>query len=374
MIAMPMSPSFDAAGVGASGTCAGGLAGPETQGEAGGLFSSALSAAIQTTGGRPTAHFGQPVQIGAESWPTVATLVANEGKATSLPDEATAAASANDEPREAAACACATLLLVGALPQAAVPGAAAGGQGLPATRPRTTDFAGVAATLHTIPESLAPADGAAALAASRQILPASGAETAAVMDLAAGGGGLRFPVGPELSSLRSSIDDPLPRGWGLADAHAAVYHGRVQETGQTALAHEPLALQLPLRASGWDAELAQRVVWMAGRQAQWAEITVSPPNLGSIEVHLALRGNDASAYFYSPHAVVREAIDASLDRLRDLLAAAGIQLGQAQVGQESLTRQQSNGYLAATRAPVVALPGLDEGPASVRQGLVDLYI
>lgn len=367
-----MRPPFDAAGVGASGTCAGGLTGPKTQGEAGGLFSSVLSAAIQTAGGRPTAHFAQPMQMGTQSWPAVATLVANEGEATRLPDEATAAASASDEQHAAAACACATLLLVGALPQAAVPGAAAGGQGLPATRPRTTDFAGVAATLHTIQESLAPADGAAALAASRQILPSFGAETAAVMDLATEQS--RVQLGPEFSLSLSSFDNPLSRGWGPADAHAAVHYGRVQEAGQPALAREPLALQLPLRASGWDVELSQRIVWLVGRQAQWAEITVNPPNLGSIEVHLALRGNDASAYFYSPHAVVREAIDASLDRLRDLLAAAGIQLGQAQVGQESLTRQQANGYLEATRAPVVALPGLDEGPARVRQGLVDLYI
>lgn len=340
-------------------------------------FATALSAAIQAGGGKPAAPIGLPVGIIAESRSPVMTFAAGEGKA-SMPDAATAATSADGEAGSAGAIAWAAVLLAGSSPQvaaqAAVADGVAAGQATAASPPSVTTLAGVTAALRTVSGGLAPEDGAATFAASRQILPASGAELDAVMDLAAGGGGRGFPAGPELPAPPLDAGDPLPRGAGPTDAYAAAHFDRVLETGRPALVREPLALQLPLRASGWDTELAQRIVWMAGRQAQWAEITVNPPNLGSIEVHLSLRGHDASAYFYSPHAVVREAIDESLGRLRDMLAAAGIQLGQAQVGRESLTERQAGGFLPATGAAGAATNRVDEGPINVRRGLIDLYI
>lgn len=371
-MAMIQSPS--PAGLAAGAPCAactspGGHAGP---------FATALSAAIQAVVGKPTAHIGLPETVIGESGPAVVTLAARQGEAVSLPDVATATASAKGEPGEAESTAWAAVWLAGTLPQvaaqAAVADGAAGSQASPATRPSAATLAGVAAALRSVAGGSAPADGPATLAAGRQILPAAGAGPDAVMDLAAGEGGLRFPAGPELSGPPLAASDASPRGPGLTDAHAAAHFDRVQDTGRLAFAREPLALQLPLRASGWDTELAQRVVWMAGRQAQWAEITLNPPNLGSIEVHLSLRGSEASAYFYSPHAVVREAIDESLGRLRDMLAAAGIQLGQAQVGRESLTERQTGGFLPATGAPTAARSRVDEGPVNLRRGLVDLYI
>lgn len=372
---MAMTPSLSPAGLAAGAPCA---ACTSPGGQApGGPFATALSAAIQAGGGKPTAHIGLPLGVVAESGLAVVTLAAGQGGAAGLPDEATAAAGAEGQPGEVESTAWASVLWAGALPQAApaaVADGAAGGPASTAPRPAAATLAGAAVALRTASGGSAPEDGAATLAVGRQILPATGADPEAVLDLAAGEGRVRFPAGTELSVSPPAVGDPLPRGSGLTDAYAAAQFDRGQETGRPAFTRESLALQLPLRASGWDTELAQRVVWMAGRQAQWAEITVNPPNLGSIEVHLSLRGNDASAYFYSPHAVVREAIDESLGRLRDMLAAAGIQLGQAQVGRESLTERQTGGFLPAGRAPATAVSSVDEGPVNVRRGLVDLYI
>lgn len=370
---MAMTPSLSPAGLAAGAPCA---ACTSPGRLAPGPFAAALSAAIQAGGGKPTAHIGLLLGVVAESGPPVVTLAAGQGGAAGLPDEATAAASAEGEDSEVESTAWAAVLLAGVLPQAAAQAAvadgAAGGPASTATRPAAATLAGVAS--RTASGGPASEDGPATLAAGRQILPTSAADPDTVMDLAAGEGRLRLPAGPELSGPPPAVGDPLPRGSGLTDAYAAVQFDRLQETGRPAFARESLALQLPLRASGWDTELAQRVVWMAGRQAQWAEITVNPPNLGSIEVHLSLRGNDVNAYFYSPHAVVREAIDESLGRLRDMLGAAGIQLGQAQVGRESLTERQTSGFLPASGALGAARTGVDEGPVNVRRGLVDLYI
>lgn len=160
----------------------------------------------------------------------------------------------------------------------------------------------------------------------------------------------------------------------VIEAHASAVSERLLEPARTATSREVMSLQLPVRAPGWDGELAQRIVWMAGRQVQWADISLNPPNLGNLEVHLSLRGNDASAYFFSPHAAVREAIDDNLSRLREMLAGAGINLGQTQVSQESFgdhrgevaMRFSANGVASAERGE---LPPIRSG-----LGLVDLYV
>lgn len=133
-------------------------------------------------------------------------------------------------------------------------------------------------------------------------------------------------------------------------------------------------MQLPLRAPGWEGELAQRIVWMAGRQSQWADITLNPPNLGNLEVHLSLKGNDASAYFYSPHAAVREAIDDSLSRLREMLSAAGISLGQTQVSQESFGERRGGGATGFPRPSQTGVERESGLPVQLGRGLVDLYV
>ncbi len=134
------------------------------------------------------------------------------------------------------------------------------------------------------------------------------------------------------------------------------------------------SLALPLRAQGWDAELGQRILWMAGRQMQRAELILNPPQLGSLEVHLTLRGSEASAHFFSPHAAVREAIDASLPRLREMLSEAGIALGQAQVSPESFGDRREASTPSAPGLRHADAGGKDLMPSRSLRGLIDLYV
>jgi flagellar hook-length control protein FliK len=88
-------------------------------------------------------------------------------------------------------------------------------------------------------------------------------------------------------------------------------------------------------------ELGDRVAWMSGRQIQVAEISLNPAHLGPLEVRISMSGGEMGAQFFSPHAQVREALDAALPRLREMLADAGVTLGQANVRDESLSRESA---------------------------------
>lgn len=101
-----------------------------------------------------------------------------------------------------------------------------------------------------------------------------------------------------------------------------------------------LRLETPLTHAGWPDEMGQKLTWMANNHRQQAELVLNPPQLGRIEVTLALDGDQASVSFVSPHAAVRETLEASLARLREVLAEAGVTLGQTHVGADS--RHNSN--------------------------------
>jgi flagellar hook-length control protein FliK len=136
-------------------------------------------------------------------------------------------------------------------------------------------------------------------------------------------------------------------------------------------------------APGWDREVGNQVAWLAHQTGGKAELVLTPPQMGRIEVSLTVSGDQASASFVSANPVVREALEAALPRLREVLAEAGIQLGQAQVGAENMrqsAQQEKNGdnpaadhapgSIAAMQAAGHALPAAG---LKIGRGLVDVF-
>ncbi len=105
---------------------------------------------------------------------------------------------------------------------------------------------------------------------------------------------------------------------------------------QTTPSHSatPLTVQTPVGTHGWDGEVSDKLVWMIGRQEQRAELVLNPPQLGRVEVSLTMNGDQTNATFVSTNPAVRDALETALPRLREMLADAGISLGQAQVGSD----------------------------------------
>lgn len=120
------------------------------------------------------------------------------------------------------------------------------------------------------------------------------------------------------------------------------HHASVIET--KSLSPSPAnTLQTPVGTAGWSDALGQKVVWMAGQQTQVAELHLNPPNLGPMEVRLSLSNDQVSAIFVSHQPAVREAIEAAMPRLREMLADSGMTLGNATVSSDSLPQQQPSG-------------------------------
>lgn len=141
-------------------------------------------------------------------------------------------------------------------------------------------------------------------------------------------------------------------------------------------------VQQPVGSPGWTGEFAQKVVWVSHQGQQFAQIQVTPPQLGPVEIHLALGQDQASMTFVSSHAPVREAIEAALPRLREMLAESGIQLGNVEVAAHSFGQgARQDGEPGSRPGPHAAatslapLPGVAPGGriGQGRAGLVDVF-
>lgn len=95
----------------------------------------------------------------------------------------------------------------------------------------------------------------------------------------------------------------------------------------------------PLASPGWRDAFAERVTWIATARQPSAEMQINPPNLGPVEIRVSMNADQASLSFFSPHAAVREAIQAALPRLIDGFSASGLTLGNVFVGTQSQSDQ-----------------------------------
>ncbi len=166
---------------------------------------------------------------------------------------------------------------------------------------------------------------------------------------------------------------------------------------QTLAANQPQAvfgaaytdkIQPNVGSAGWDQAVGNKIAWMATGGIQSASLTLNPPDLGPMQVVLNVHNQQADATFITAQPEVKQALEAAMPKLREMMDQAGIQLGQATVNtgmpnqqQGADSQQQARGSSTSGRA------GQDEegdlalaGVAGTTQttssglGLVDTFV
>lgn len=101
----------------------------------------------------------------------------------------------------------------------------------------------------------------------------------------------------------------------------------------------------PLHSPNWAGDFGRQFVSMTqGGQnmPHTAELRLDPPELGPLRISINITDNVASAVFVSPHANVRQTVENALPHLQQLLAQAGISLGQTSVNDQGQPQQAFN--------------------------------
>ncbi len=94
-----------------------------------------------------------------------------------------------------------------------------------------------------------------------------------------------------------------------------------------------LPVEIPVGQPGWDKAVGERIQWMIGRNIQNVEMKLTPPNLGPLEIRISVQNDQASVSFITTQAPTREALEAAIPRLREMLGEANLNLADVDVGQ-----------------------------------------
>lgn len=113
----------------------------------------------------------------------------------------------------------------------------------------------------------------------------------------------------------------------------------VDNLAPLAAAHTRDHLAPQVGTPAWEQAVGQKVTWMIAGEQQTASLTLNPPDLGPLQVVLNVTNSHADASFIAAQPEVRQALEAAMPRLRDMLSDAGIQLGQATVSSGSPGQQ-----------------------------------
>ncbi|UYK64888.1 flagellar hook-length control protein FliK [Xanthomonas sacchari] len=253
-------------------------------------------------------------------------------------------------------------------------GALLGGDAAAQTAAGATDP--TAATAGTAPASAAGGFGAMLLAQAGSADKASGADTAAPLAalaaIAAAAGGKSGESGDAAPAADPSAIVPT--------AAAAPLHATARLADPQPFTGSPTPTP-NLHGNQFDEELGARISWLADQKIGHAHIKLNPAELGPVEVRLHMAGDQVNASFSSNQADVRQALENSLPRLRDMLGQHGFQLGQADVGQQQPQQQQANaqgtpqgggrsgGELADDLSGSVGIPAV----VLRQRGLLDAY-
>lgn len=140
---------------------------------------------------------------------------------------------------------------------------------------------------------------------------------------------------PSISGMPSVTTTPVAADAGL---NPAGVRGATASDAQAVPAPQaPLPVANP---RAWAPLLGQHLMHLVQTGDTQATVRVNPPQLGPVELRLELKDSLTHVSFYAHDAQVREALEQSLPRLRELLGAQGLQLGQSHVGDQASQQQQ----------------------------------
>jgi flagellar hook-length control protein FliK len=185
--------------------------------------------------------------------------------------------------------------------------------------------------------SVTPADGTTQAASDVKPTDASALQASNAPVLAAV---TQIPAAVEKAA--HAVDDALPLAvtpTAGTDAASAPALPLVHASGGTHTTAAPAQSALPqsagdaidTNAARWHDALASRIQWLVDHDIGEAKIKLNPPELGALDVKIALQDDKTYVQMTAHNASARDELAQGLPRLRELLSAGGLELGGATV-------------------------------------------
>lgn len=123
-----------------------------------------------------------------------------------------------------------------------------------------------------------------------------------------------------------------------------------------------LTVSTPVGQPAWANEMGQRVTWLANNELREAQLQLHPRSLGAVDVRISY-GHEHQMHvsFSAANPIARDALEASLPRLREMFEQQGLNLADANISHESPREQQhGNGMTNGSSVPAEDYAGTHE--------------
>jgi flagellar hook-length control protein FliK len=114
------------------------------------------------------------------------------------------------------------------------------------------------------------------------------------------------------------------------------------------------SIELPVGHAEWGDKVAGKLTWLTARNMSVAEIHLTPPDMGPMEVKVQVQQEQANITVHSANPVVREQLELHSQRLRDMLSEQGISLENFDVS-DSGSNQARDSDTESDERPVQGL-------------------
>ena len=146
-------------------------------------------------------------------------------------------------------------------------------------------------------------------------------------------------------SITSSVSAPVTAITGAAEAIALVQtrlssSSAMPVSESSSLLNHQTTITEEFASARWGESFSKQVVWMSNQNVNSAELRLNPANLGPIEVRIEMEDEQINVSFSSRNAVVREAVEQALPRLREMFEQSGLNLSESNVSQQSFSERQ----------------------------------
>ena len=202
----------------------------------------------------------------------------------------------------------------------------------PAPKPQAAlDMAAPAAAQNPALQSIAGANETSTAISISAVMPAIA--DAAALALAGLGDKHAHENGADLAG----------NGNGNGDAAAAAQQlgSNTPSAPSDAAATPTLKVNAALDSANFPQGLAERVTWVVDNNLNGARLQVNPPQLGPIELQIAVQGDHAQVWMSTHSAVTRDALESSVPKLREMLGAQGFGDVRVDISQRSFQERSS---------------------------------
>ena len=145
---------------------------------------------------------------------------------------------------------------------------------------------------------------------------------------------------PEIDVLSESSDVKTSAA-GIAGDIAKMAAVVRNESTTTSIPTNQPSMQKHLSDPGWHQELGEKLIWMNKQATPSVELRLNPEHLGPVLVKIDVSHDQATVAFTTQHQVVKDAIEAAIPKLKEMLQGQQLNLADVNVSQQQSEQRQS---------------------------------